>query len=351
MMPRLDSNTDPFRRPNTNHINSIYKQNLSKFQNFSEELTKRYDELTPTKKILVWILAVFNVIAVVLILIFHSYIIKSLVKLSDKWADLKFGHLLLFTLVFMVGFPPLLGFSPLSLLCGMVYGFPYGWPLLASAMFTGSFASFLVFRYLLHKQAVRLIQANEKFRAFSDILKEDQSLLILILIRLCPLPYSLSNGALAAIPELSAWTYALASLITSPKLLIHVYVGWKLKSLGDETKTFATKVVDFVSILITGAASALTTWLIYSRMQRKLEIYHSSRQQTNGDYDAMIFGNFDDNDLSSNNNVELDSNDFDADNFVIGDEDDDEEEVELDEVRAETDQADVTKSTSPTNSP
>lgn len=326
-MPRLPSNSDPFRRSNTNRLNLIYDQVSDKLQSLYIETYKWYNEQSTLKKIMVSILALLAVVVAVLVIIFHSYIIKLLVYLSDVWLELEYGRLLLFTLVFFVGFPPLLGFSPLSMLSGMVYGFPGGWPILATASITGLFCSFLVFRYLLHKQAVHLIHANEKFRAFADILKEDSSLILLILIRLCPLPYSLSNGALSAIPELPAWRYGLASIITSPKLFIHVFVGLKLKQLGDEKSTLATKIVDIISIIITGCASALTTYIIYNRMQAKLDIYHQAHNSTTGDYDSMVFGNFEDDAGSSVANVELDSNDFDADNFVIGDEDD---ELELD---------------------
>ncbi|CAK7913245.1 golgi apparatus membrane protein Tvp38p [[Candida] anglica] len=331
-MPRLASNSDPFtttRMPRGNTASSTLKDKLNarieQLQLLSEQSTEWYQQQSTTRKILLQILVVLGAIGALVVLIFHNLIVKELVKMADVWQHLSHGKLLLFVLVFFVGFPPLLGFSPLSLLCGMVYGFPYGWPLLATASITGSFASFLVYRYFLHNQAVRLVQSHEKFRAFADILKEDTSMILLILLRLCPLPYSLSNGALAAIPELPAWRYLAASVITSPKMLIHVFVGNKLRELGDEEKTTATKVVDVISILITAAASATTTYLIYNKMQQKLDTYHQRQNADDGDYDAMIFGNFDEDTVS---NVELDSTDFDADNFVIDDEDEEENEDE-----------------------
>lgn len=255
-----------------------------------------------------------------LVLIFHRYVIGTLVEFSEYLNKLKFGHLLLFTLIFFVGFPPLLGYSALSMLCGMVYGFPGGWPLLAAATVSGSFASFLVFRYVLRNQAESLVQHNEKFRAFAEILKEDASLFLLILLRLCPLPYSLSNGALAAIPNLPALTYFLASLITSPKALVHVFVGHTIKNLGDAKRPASAKFLDGLSILIAGCALSLASYIIYNRMQRKLDSYH--HVQNRDGLDEMIFGNFED-DLESGPTVELDAGDFDEDNFIIEDEEDD----------------------------
>lgn len=257
--------------------------------------------------------------AIIIMVIFHHYFIGKLVEVSEDWKKFTYGKLILFTLVFFVGFPPLIGYSMLSMLGGMVYGCPGGWPLVASGTVAGSFASFLVFRYVLHDRAVGLINSNEKFRAFSEILDEKNALVLLILIRLCPLPYSLSNGALAAIPTLSPMTYLLASAITSPKVLIHLFVGYKLKSLGDDTKPTSSKIVDIVSIVVTLVAATTTTYVIYHKMQQKLNMYHDANHQDNTqDYDQMVFGNFDD--LESGN-IELNSTEFDADNFIIDDED------------------------------
>lgn len=266
------------------------------------------------------VLAIGGLIAVtvgVLVLIFHKYVIQTLVEVSDYWNKLKYGQLILFTLIFFVGFPPLIGYSALLMLCGMIYGFPGGWPLLASATVLGSLASFLVYRFLLRNQAEHMVQRHEKFRAFAEILKEDASLFLLILLRLCPLPYSLSNGALAAIPNLPVLTYFIASVIVSPKAFIHVFVGHSIKNLGDAERPTLAKIIDVVSILVTGCALSLASYIIYSRMQRKLDSYHHVQESGEG-LDTMIFGNFDD-DLESGATVELDSAQFDDDNFIIED--------------------------------
>lgn len=339
-MPRLHSASDPFQdqdqfpqNNNNNYmrrVNDIFQDKLYMIQSVGQQTVEWYQRQPLWKRVVMQFLFVFNFIAVVLIIIFHKSIIHGIVIMSDKWLDLKFGQLILFTLVFMVGFPPLIGFSALSMLCGMVYGFTHGWLLLAVASISGSFCSFLVFRYLLHTRAERLMNSNKSFRAFAEILHEDSSLFILVLIRLCPLPYSLSNGALAAIPELPALTYFLASVITSPKLMIHIFVGHKIKDLGDETKGKSTHIIDIISILITGVAGSMTAYIIYYKMQRKLELYHQRGLIPRDD--AMIFGNFED--IESANNVELNAADFDADNFIIEDEDEEDVGSTADEVSA-----------------
>lgn len=271
------------------------------------EIRQWYGSQSVARKVMYGILAVLGVASVIAFAIFNQVFLKFLVKLSDKWNQMAFGHLLLFLLVFFIGFPPLLGFSTLSIFCGMAYGIIEGWMLLASASISGSFVSFLVFRYALRERSEQLLTSNEKFRAFAEILKQDNSLLLLILIRLCPLPYSLSNGALAAIPELSPITYLLASILTCPKMFIHIFLGYQIKDIGNDKNSIKRRVFDGISVIMTAMASGLTTYIIYSKMQRKLQQFH------NGYDENVIFGNFDDDTL------ELDSAEFDDDNFIIDD--------------------------------
>lgn len=290
---------------------SYYQLLKNQGQSFNEWLSQQ-----PTsKRIGIYILMVLGAIGVIMVVIFHAVFIKLLILISQKWRDLPYGGVILFILVFFVGFPPILGFSSLSILCGMVYDVFPGWLLLSTASISGSFASFLTFRYLLRSRAEQLLKSNEKFKAFAEILKQDQSLMLLILIRLCPLPYSLSNGALASIPELSPITYLLASVLTSPKLFIHIFVGHQLIDIGDSGNTTMGRIFDAISLVITACASATTMYIIYDRMQKKLDQFHANSYHD----ENIIFGNFDDDD-ESGNNLELESTDFDADNFIIEDE-------------------------------
>lgn len=301
-------------------MRNVFAKGFERFRAGGQKAQEWYSNQPRRNQILIKICVVLGFATAIMVIVFHNYIMRLLVTIANKWESLEYGKLILFTLVFLVSFPPLLGYSALSLLSGMIYGFPGGWPVLAIGTVLGSLCSFIIFRYLLRSQAERLVDRSQKFKAFSEILNEDSSLLLLVLIRLCPLPYSLSNGALAAIPALPATTFFLASVLTTPKLLIHVFVGHKIIELGDSTKGRSTKVFDLISIFLTSSALLLVTYLIYKKMQQKLQSYHIVGA-SNDRFDSLIFGNFED-DLENGNNVELDSNEFDDDNFIIADDDD-----------------------------
>jgi hypothetical protein len=96
------------------------------------------------------------------------------------------------------------------------------------------------------------------------------------MIRLCPLPYSLSNGALSTIPTVSLASFAISTAIVSPKLLLHVFVGAKLGELAEkgEEMDAKTKMISYISIAIGICAGAITGWVIYRQTKiraRQLE--------------------------------------------------------------------------------
>lgn len=280
-------------------------------QNFSvvgNRMVQWYREQPFWRRVLIYVVTVTTAMAGLAVLVFHRTIIRILVYVSENLRDSAVGGVVLFTLIFFVGFPPLLGFSALLMLCGMVYGFPGGWPLLAAASILGLFSSFLVFRHFLKNRACDLMSKKEKFRALSEILQEDTSLFLLILIRLCPLPYSLLNGALASIPNISATTYLLASIITSPKMLMHVFVGHAIKNLGEEGRPASAKWLDFASILLACAALFLASYIIYNRMKRRLQSFHGEP-----DYENMTYND----ELALATTFDLNLVDIDDDNFII----------------------------------
>ncbi|KAK6614096.1 tlg2-vesicle protein of 38 kda [Botrytis cinerea] len=146
--------------------------------------------------------------------------------------------------------PPLIGYSSTITIAGFVYGVPKGWAIVASATVAGSLCSFLASRTILSSYVHRLVGKDKRFEALALTLKHD-GIKILCMIRLCPLPYSLSNAAVATFPTVHPLNYALATALVTPKLFIHVFIGSRLGSLaGDEEMDASTKLINYASIII-----------------------------------------------------------------------------------------------------
>lgn len=124
-------------------------------------------------------------------------------------------------------------------------------------------------RSLLKNLVHRLVANDKRFTALALTLKYD-GLKLLIMIRLCPLPYSLCNGAIATFPTVSALSYALATAIVSPKLMLHIFIGAQLAQIAEGDKMDAkSKALSYVSIAIGGIAGAVTGWFMYKKTKER----------------------------------------------------------------------------------
>ncbi|PHH62035.1 hypothetical protein CDD81_7659 [Ophiocordyceps australis] len=194
---------------------------------------------------------------------------------TQSWRDSPIlGPLLIFSLVFVTAFPPLFGYSTATTVAGFVYGFPGGWPLAAAACVTGSLGAFLACRTVLGRRVQRLVGDDARFIALGQVLRHE-GLLYLIGIRFCPLPFSLSNGFLATIPSITPVAFALSTAISTPKLLVHVFIGSRLAILADQgaSMSLLDKAINYSSMLL-GAAVGFTIGLIIYRrtMSRAAEL-------------------------------------------------------------------------------
>jgi uncharacterized membrane protein YdjX (TVP38/TMEM64 family) len=140
------------------------------------------------------------------------------------------------------------------------------WFIAATATVVGSTCSFIVSRTILSNFVNRLVANDKRFAALSLVLKHD-GLKLLCMIRLCPLPYSISNGAISTFPTVQPQMYALATAIVTPKLMIHIFIGSRLAAIAKsgEKMDASTKAINWASIIGGGIIGAVTGWLIYRR--------------------------------------------------------------------------------------
>jgi uncharacterized membrane protein YdjX (TVP38/TMEM64 family) len=226
---------------------------------------------------------VFAVIALILLnvflilfLIYNERIFGFLAPFAADWRDVTGGWIVLWLLTFICAFPPIIGYSTTVTIAGFVYGFPNGWFIVSTATVIGSLASFIASRTILSKYVHRLVGEDKRFEALALTLKHD-GIKILCMIRLCPLPYSLSNGAMSTFPTVHPFSFALATAIVSPKLLIHVFIGSRLATIADSGGKMdaATKAVNYASIIFGSVLGASVGYIIYQRTMaraRELEI-------------------------------------------------------------------------------
>jgi uncharacterized membrane protein YdjX (TVP38/TMEM64 family) len=237
----------------------------------SNKLQRAFLRLTPLQQAGLIGLNVLLLIGGILFAVYNERIFAYLSPAAKRWRDTPGGWLVLWFMTFFVSFPPMIGYSTCVTIAGFVYGMK-GWLIIASATVVGSTASFIVSRTVLRKYVSRLAERNKRFAALSLVLKHD-GIKLLIMIRLCPLPYSFSNGAISTIPTVTWQNFMLATALVTPKLLLHIFVGRQIGLLAEEGNKMdaKTKMISYLSIAIGMAAGIATGYFIYVKTKARAD--------------------------------------------------------------------------------
>ncbi|KAJ9164946.1 TLG2-vesicle protein, partial [Coniochaeta hoffmannii] len=232
--------------------------------------------LTTPYRVLVVLASLLLLTLAVLALVYSHALFSLLGPLAKSWRDLPFhsGALIIFLLICLTGFPPIIGYSSAVTLAGFVYGFPGGWPIAASATVIGSTAAFAASRGVLGGYVHGLVGTDRRFVALGQVLRRD-GIKVLTAIRFCPLPYSLSNGFLATIPSVSVGSFAAGTLFATPKLFVHVFIGSRLAKIAEEgdKMTAGDKAINYAGMLVGGIVGTVVGLVIYRRtMARAAEL-------------------------------------------------------------------------------
>lgn len=229
------------------------------------------NKMTLLQKILAVVALGVAGIAGLLFLIYSDKIFNDvLAPLAIKWKATTGGWIILWIMTFVVSFPPLIGFSTCGTLAGFVYGIWEGWLILATATVVGSTCSLIASRTILRSYVERLVANDKRFAALSLTIKHG-GLKLLCMIRLAPLPYSISNGAMATFETVQPLTYALATALISPKLFIHVFIGSRLAAIArdGEEMSAGVRALNWLSIVVFASIGLVVGWYVYRKTMDK----------------------------------------------------------------------------------
>lgn len=230
-----------------------------------------FERLTPLQRALAGVAGVVLFVLTVLFLIYSHRIFGALKPVAEGWREMRGGWAIVWLMTFCTAFPPVIGYSSTITVAGFVFGFPGGWPIVASATVAGSAAAFLTSRTIFSSYVDRLVGADRRFVALGQVLRHD-GLLVLAGIRFCPLPYSLSNGFLATIPNINPLRFAAATALATPKLLVHVFIGSRLAQLAeDDDMSTGDKIINYMSMLVGGLLGMGIGLFVYRRTMARAE--------------------------------------------------------------------------------
>eukprot|EP00834_Sanchytrium_tribonematis_P008249 NODE_914_length_3092_cov_0.758102.p3 type:complete len:175 gc:universal NODE_914_length_3092_cov_0.758102:1580-2104(+) len=158
--------------------------------------------------------------AILFIIIFATHkddVIRILTDFKLWLREHPAGPILVFFLISLTACPPTPGYSTLVIFTGFVYGMN-GWFIASSAAVFGASCVFIITR----KFKIGFTM-DRNWLTISKVV-EKKGLWFVLLLRLAPSPFNLSN-VIFAITKVKYTTFALATAISTLKLLMHVYLG------------------------------------------------------------------------------------------------------------------------------
>lgn len=249
--------------------------------------------LTPMQQALAVLAGLASLAMTVVFLIYSHRIFAWLQPIAVGWRALPAGWLIIFAMTFVCAFPPMIGYSTTLTIAGFVYGFPGGWPVVAAATVAGSTTAFIASRTVLSQYVHSLIGSDKRFVALGQILRRD-GVFVLAAVRLCPLPFSLSNGFLATIPSISPAGFAAATALSSPKIFIHIFIGSRMAKLAEsgDAMSLGDKFINYTSMALGGILGTVLGLVIYKRTMARAEelMREDGMSAENGEDGAFLNG-------------------------------------------------------------
>ncbi|KAG8960736.1 Tlg2-vesicle protein [Tulasnella sp. 419] len=237
-------------------------------------LTK-YQKAPIAGKAFVWFLIFAHILLAYLLIVYGpSQIAQTLYNWSQELKKLKYGWLILISIIAITSFPPLVGWSTSVSVCGFAYGLK-GWFVAAAGAIIGAAMTFLVLRYFFKKKIRSWTQHNAKWQALEAVIRA-RGLPLIILIRLCPLPpWVYANTMFASIETVSFFQFMVATVVYTPRLMFAVWIGSRVAMLSDgeqrgEMDT-AAKIVNAISILLGFCIAIGTGWLVWRLTEQQIK--------------------------------------------------------------------------------
>uniref|UniRef100_D8PV48 Golgi apparatus membrane protein TVP38 n=1 Tax=Schizophyllum commune (strain H4-8 / FGSC 9210) TaxID=578458 RepID=D8PV48_SCHCM len=214
-----------------------------------------------------------------LLMLFYAAIIATFIILKPsriaQWfydrgtdlAQLRLGWLAIGALMVAVSFPPLIGHTTITTLCGFAYGMK-GFFISAVGSLVGSALVFVALRLLFSRRLKAWASQNEKWQALESVVRA-KGLPLIVLIRVSPFPpWVYSNTLFASIEPVKLWQFLFATIFVFPKLLLHTFIGSRMAALadGDQRSHMDPQTKAINAALIAGGIilAALASYAVYT---------------------------------------------------------------------------------------
>jgi len=247
-----------------NFVSTMFRGSINRFQKLK----------WLGKIVVITLLLSYIALAVTFFIIGPDTIFQYFFDLSQVLRRMRFGWLILGSLMVFASFPPMVGFTTLTSICGFAWGIK-GFLLAGPAALLGAALSFASMRFLFRARLAKLQQANKHWRALDQVVAA-KGLPLIILIRFSPMPpWVYSNALFASIVSVKFWQFMVANLFLMPKILLTVFVASRIAALADRDQRgqmdLPTEILNYSSIAVGIVVGIGTGWVVFRLTQEKIK--------------------------------------------------------------------------------
>ncbi|KAJ7471909.1 hypothetical protein FB451DRAFT_1399207 [Mycena latifolia] len=211
----------------------------------------------------------------ILISVFHEKIITALRPFTDWLASHKFGPLIPIAILIILSFPPLFGHEIVAMLIGVTWNLPLACVIMAAGTLLGEIANYYTFKYACTARGEKMEAKDISYGLLAHVVRRGGFMIVLV-IRYSAIPAHFATAVFSTV-GVSFPIFIGAAILSLPKSLVPVYVGYALKpeNENDKTSNIIEKIVLVITIIITVAAYR---W-INKRMEAAKPDYIYSRRK------------------------------------------------------------------------
>ena len=138
---------------------------------------------------------------------------------------------------------------------------------------------------------LRTLSESTKWQAISKAVTE-RGIALVVLLRLCPVPpWVYSNLGFSLIPrdKLSYTQFLLATVLSTPRLFLHVFIGSRVFALSDPTQELdsTSKILDISGIVAGMVLSTVLGWYVYRVTMSKIK--EAVREQEGSSNESLLY--------------------------------------------------------------
>ncbi|KAJ7723444.1 snare associated Golgi protein-domain-containing protein [Mycena maculata] len=212
---------------------------------------------------------------VIVILLLHTQIVDALHPELDWLNNTKYAFLIPAALLIIVSFPPLFGHELINILCGVAFSFPRAFGIIAVGSLLGEIANYFTFKYACTARGVKMEAKDISYGLLAHVVRRG-GFWIVLLIRYSAIPAHYATTIFSTV-NVPFWSFLLAAILSLPKQMVTVYIGYSLKpsQTDNDTSNIVSKVILGLTVVITLVA----LWFINRKMKAARDDYVYSRRK------------------------------------------------------------------------